>query len=186
MNITETVYENFLRGDIAPFYRHMYADMLLYARSVLQANLEFLAEDCVQSSVEKTYHQRSRFTSAGQWKGFMLTCIRNHAVSLLRHQTAAERYADYFNLQPQEKEDILLDYIRQETLSRLYRAIDSLPEDMRELLQLSFVEGLKNAEIAEKLGLAEITVKKRKARLLTLLRSRLGSETILLLMLLGV
>lgn len=57
-------------------------------------------------------------------------------------------------------EDIHLDYIRQETLQRLYAAIDDLHEDMRMLLEMSFEEGLKNSEIAERLGVAEITVKK--------------------------
>ncbi len=68
------------------------------------------------------------------------------------------------------EEDMLLDYIRQETLSCLYTAIDDLPPEMRELLELSFEQGLKNSEIAERLGIAEITVKKRKARLIVMLR----------------
>ncbi len=44
--------------------------------------------------------------------------------------------------------------------------------------------GLRNAEIAERLGVAEITVKKRKARMLAMLRERLGPEAYLLLILL--
>ncbi len=55
---------------------------------------------------------------------------------------------------------------------------------MRELMRMSFIEGLRNAEIAERLGVAEITVKKRKARMLAMLRERLGPEAYLLLILL--
>lgn len=183
-NISEKAYERFMEGDITLFYRNLYPDMLLYARSVLSSEMSFLAEDCVQSSVEKTYHVRDRFTSAAQWKGFMMTCIRNQAVSLTRHGIAAEKYADYFSLNPEESEDILLDYIRQETLSRLYAAIDALPADLRQILEMSFVEGLRNGEIAERLGVAEITVKKRKARVIALLRSRLGPDATLLLLIL--
>jgi len=39
---------------------------------------------------------------------------------------------------------------------------------------MSYREGLKNAEIAARLGIAEITVKKKKAKILALLSSRMG------------
>lgn len=182
-NTTDIAFRRFMEGDIAYFYRHQYADMILYARSVLQPEMSFLAEDCVQSAVEKTYQNRSQFISAGQWKGFMMTCIRNQAISLMRRSSAADRYADYFSLNPEESEDILLDYIRQETLSLLYDAIDRLPVELKQILEMSFQEGLKNAEIAARLGVAEITVKKRKARLIEELRSVLGPDARLLLLL---
>ena len=53
-------------------------------------------------------------------------------------------------------------------------------------MRMSFIEGLRNAEIAERLGVAEITVKKRKARMLAMLRERLGPEAYLLLILLSI
>ena len=56
----------------------------------------------------------------------------------------------------------------------LFEAIDSLPEQYREIFDLSFESGLKNAEIAKMLGLAEVTVKKRKAKLLAMLHDKLG------------
>ena len=70
--------------------------------------------------------------------------------------------------------------IEHETLDALYAAIKSLPPNYRELLSMSFEEGLKNAEIAARLGVSEITVKKRKARMIEMLRSRLGGEIDLL------
>ena len=50
---------------------------------------------------------------------------------------------------------------------------------------MSYREGLKNAEIAARLGIAEITVKKKKAKILALLSSRMGdiSPAIVLLLL---
>lgn len=38
---------------------------------------------------------------------------------------------------------------------------------------MSYHEGLKNSEIAERLGVAEITVKKQKAKLLAMLREKM-------------
>ena len=54
--------------------------------------------------------------------------------------------------------------------------MDALPEMYRELFRLSFEQGLKNAEIAELLCVSEITVKKRKARMLEKIRRLLGRD----------
>ncbi len=169
--LTEKAYRQFVGGDIGFFYTYLFPDMMLYASSCLPGQLAIMAEDCVQNAVEKAYWRRGEFTSASQWKAFLITCIRNKAISYQRNATAADRYQEFIGNINEAEEDILIAYIRQETLQRLYAAIDALPPDMRRLLQMSFEEGLKNAEIAERLGVAEITVKKQKARLIAMLRS---------------
>lgn len=169
--LTEKAYRLFVDGDIGFFYSYIYPDMILYASSCLPGQLSIMAEDCVQYAVEKAYHHRTDFTSSSQWKAFLITCIRNKAISYMRNSSAAERYQEFVGNINDLHEDILLDYIRQETLQRLYAAIDALPQEMRRLLEMSFEEGLKNSEIAQRLGIAEITVKKRKARLIAMLRS---------------
>lgn len=65
-----------------------------------------------------------------------------------------------------------------------FAAIESLPEEYQRILWMSYREGLKNAEIAARLGVAEITVKKKKAKILALLSSRMGdiSPAVLILM----
>lgn len=169
--LTERAYRRFIDGDVGFFYSYIYPDMILYASSCLPGQLSIMSEDCVQNAVEKAYHRRHDFISASQWKAFLITCIRNKAISYLRNSTAAERYQEFVASLDDLHEDILLDYIRQETLQRLYAVIDTLPQEMRHLLEMSFEEGLKNSEIAQRLGVAEITVKKRKARLIAMLRS---------------
>ena len=64
--------------------------------------------------------------------------------------------------------------IEHEIHEMLFDAIESLPEKFHKIFELSFEAGLKNAEIAKILGIAEITVKKRKAALITHLHNRLG------------
>lgn len=187
--LTEQAFERFVKGDIGYFYTHIYRDMLLYAVSCLPGQMSIMAEDCVQNAVEKAYWRREDFNTGAQWKAFLITCIRNKAITYQRNAAASGRYQEFISNFSELDEDILLDYIRQETLQRLYAAIDDLPEDMRLLLGMSFEEGLKNSEIAERLGVAEITVKKRKARLIAMLRSSfpelIDPEIILLLFILN-
>ena len=66
----------------------------------------------------------------------------------------------------------------------LFTAIDNLPESYKAIVEMSFDEGLKNAEIAKRLGISESAVKKRKARMLDNLRNSMRDkeklETIIL------
>ena len=61
----------------------------------------------------------------------------------------------------------------------LFNAIHSLPDRERQIFELSFIEGLKNIEIAEQLGVSDSTVKKAKAKVLEILREELDPRLFL-------
>ena len=71
--------------------------------------------------------------------------------------------------------------IDQEAQTLLYSAIEELPEKARIVFEMSFMEGLKNVEIAEKLGLSDSSVKKYKATALDFLRKKLEPSLFLFL-----
>ena len=62
-------------------------------------------------------------------------------------------------------------------LDLLFDAIRSLPERYRRLFDLSFEQGLKNAEVAALLNISESAVKKQKAALIKQLRDELVRRT---------
>lgn len=161
---------------MAPFYERYFPGMVMYASRLLGPELDWMADDCVQDAVLDAFQKRYSFTSAEQWRAHMLACIRNKAVSALRKLSAMRNYTDAGDTELQEA-DATRAMIEHETLDSLYAAIENLPPDYRTLLRMSFEEGLKNAEIAAALGIAEITVKKRKVKLLEMLRRSMGGET---------
>lgn len=61
-----------------------------------------------------------------------------------------------------------------EKVSLLERLVSGLPEDFRTPLQLSTVEGMTSAEIAEVLGILESSVRTRLARARKLLKEKLA------------
>ena len=71
-----------------------------------------------------------------------------------------------------------MELIRQETIDVLMGAVNRLPDDMRQLCEMIFREGLKTAEIAQQLKMTESGVKKKKRRLLDLLRKSLSPEAL--------
>lgn len=176
----EPIFSEFKNGNLRPLYKSLYRDLLLYASSFLPGNLAILAEDCVQDSIEKAYYERTQFASYAHLKAFLYRCIHNQAISLIRSDQASQNYYTAISDSDISEEDILIAYIRTETLSRLYNAIDGLPPEMRQLLELSFEKGLKNKEIANLLGVAEITIKKKKALMLTFLKKGLTNSHLII------
>ena len=180
----DAIFHNFITGKMTPFYDRYYPGLLMYARRVLlDSELEWMAEDCVQEAVMDAFQKRHIFNDPAQWHAHMLACIPNKAISARRRLSARRNYEENMSAGSDSRNpepDITHALIEHETLDALYAAIKSLPPNYRELLSMSFEEGLKNAEIAARLGVSEITVKKRKARMLEMLRSRLGGEIDLL------
>ncbi|MCM1051420.1 MAG: sigma-70 family RNA polymerase sigma factor [Paenibacillus sp.] len=162
---------------MTPFYERYYPGMLMYATRLLGDELEWMADDCVQDAVMDAFQKRDTFNSAEQWRAHILACIHNKAVSALRRLSAMRNYTAEHNHAGERSEgDASRAMIEHEMLDALYAAIEELPAEYRTLLRMSFEEGLKNAEIARRLGVAEITVKKRKAKMLEMLRSKLGGN----------
>lgn len=177
MHSPDTIFRMFKAGKMTPFYERYYPGMLMYASRLLGDELEWMADDCVQDAVMDAFQKRDTFNSAEQWRAHILACIHNKAVSALRRLSAMRNYTAEHNLAGERSEgDASRAMIEHEMLDALYAAIEELPAEYRTLLRMSFEEGLKNAEIARRLGVAEITVKKRKAKMLEILRSKLGGN----------
>lgn len=171
-----SIYHHFKNGRMRPFYSAMYPRLLLYASRILGERLSYMAEDCVQTAVMNTYLRRNDIDDAQKWRAWLLTAIRNNALMQLRGDEYRRQYENSTMLSENETEDVNLAIIEQEVYSRLFSAVDALPEKYKEIFRMNFEEGMKLSEIAETLNVAEITVKKRKAKLIELLRKKLGEN----------
>lgn len=168
------IFRSFISGKLTPFYESLYPGLLVYASRQLGDELAYLAEDCVQDAVMSSYTERHRLKSSMAWYAYILKCIFHSSLGLVRKLNSRNNYLGSGETDSGITPDIEVALLEQETLEMLYRAIDSLPTEYRTILRLSYMEGMKNAEIAERLCIAEITVKKRKARILQMLRDKLG------------
>lgn len=175
------IYKDFINGRMKSFYEDYYPALLLYASRFLGEDFSFLSEDIVQDAIYKTYLERDRILSESSLKSYLYTSIHNSAVSILRKAGSRDRY---LSQQDTVTGDLTNCIIEQETLRRLFLAIDHLPQPYREVVELSFGDGLRNAEIAEILGISVSAVKQRKSKLILLLQKMVadGNDPVLLLL----
>lgn len=165
----------FKEGHLELLYRRVYPGLLLYAVKNAGDRHDFLAEDCVQNAIFNAWKRRDSFDSIYTLKSFLYTAIKNEIISLYRKRKAQERYSS----QLEDELCFANSIIDQETQLLLYNAIRCLPDKERQIFELSFIEGLKNLEIAEQLGVSDSTVKKTKAKALETLREKLDPRLFL-------
>ena len=183
MDIDNHIYTKFKEGDLDAFYSKAYASLLSAVVKMLPKDQAFLAEDLVQDSIFSAYKNRSNFNSPANLKSYLYSCVHNEAVTLIRKHSSKMRYADVLPAIPMDL-SVEGKIMIQETLDRLYNAISELPEEYRQIFELSFVQGLTNVEVAEILNLSLSGTKKRKARFVEMIRAKLSESDDLLLWLL--
>ena len=180
------IFSSFIEGELQPFYSMMYPGMLRFTAGILGDELAYMAEDCVQDVILSAYLRRDSFCDERYWRSWMLVSIRNRAIQLLRKVKSSQGYLNYIEGQDFDTNGVEAALIEQETMDIFFAAIDALPVRYREIVELSFEQGLKNEEVAGLLGITEVAVRKRKIRLIELLREKLGgkldAETIVVLL----
>jgi RNA polymerase sigma-70 factor (family 1) len=142
------------------------------------------AEDLVQDAFVQYWNRRDEIgAELTVIKGYLYTTVRNSSLNLLKHQKVVRKFQDQQGVEPVEETSIENEIIRSEVLSQIHHAIESLPAACRRISEMSYLDGKKNQEIADELGVSVNTVKTQKQRALHLLRQKLSMETFCLLLL---
>lgn len=183
MKLTQAIIDDFKAGKLDAFYKEAYPSLLMYATRILTDGYAFLAEDCVQDCIFRSYQERNKISSPIAWKSFLYTSVHNSAISILRHYKVHDTYLS--RLEEGIEDDASEMMIEQETLDMLYSAIDMLPQKYRTIFELSFEQGLSNPEIAAELNLSVSGVKKQKSRMLEIIRSSVSDKSVVMVLMLG-
>ena len=112
-----------------------------------------LAADIVQECFVKFWERQQQFDNYYKIKSFLYLSVRNQCLNHLRDNK--EKREDLSLL---ESDVFFQDTLIEEEAYRIfYRAVEDLPPQSREVIHLA-LDGLKNAEIAKHLGIAESSV----------------------------
>jgi RNA polymerase sigma-70 factor, ECF subfamily len=137
------------------------------------------ADDLVQETMLKAYRAWDQYERGTNAKGWLLTILRHAFINEYRRRTrhpatvdldAIEPFAVFEDLQDEDPQGRFFDQIVDD---EVLRAIDELPEQFREAVVLSDVEGLSYDEVAKVLEVPIGTVKSRLFRARRLLQAKL-------------
>ena len=168
------------RGEISAFadiYTTYYDALLNYADRLL--NDVEAARDVVQQVYYKIWENRDVLNISISIKAYLFKSVYHASLNTLAHQKNIQKYEQeqlsdlYFStvIQSPEAEEALW---KSDIEEAIQEAMAVLPKKCREVFVLSKIEGLKNREIAEKLGISEKTVERHMSIALSKLREELN------------
>jgi RNA polymerase sigma-70 factor, ECF subfamily len=167
--------ERIRAGDESAFdsvFRRHYAHLVRMAQSVVREPA--LAEEIAQEVMLELWRRRESLQVEQTFRAYLIRSTRNRALNHIRHQRIVEREAAAAAVDPPSSPSAEDEVLGVELERAVRDAIDGLPEDCREVFQLSREQGLKYAEIATALEISVKTVEKRMGQALAQLRERLA------------
>jgi RNA polymerase sigma-70 factor (family 1) len=173
--------EAFREGDLKAFsyfYDLFYTRLCVFAVQIIDD--QAAAEDIVAEVFVKLWQKRTHFQTAENIKGFLYISTKNACRNYLKHQLHVRNYENEVSRLPVFDDDwILNEIIVTEVYHALNNAIAGLPEQCAKVLKMSYLDQMKNQEIADTLQISIHTVKSQKARAISLLRKELGNKLLM-------
>ncbi|TKG89880.1 RNA polymerase sigma-70 factor [Puteibacter caeruleilacunae] len=154
-------------------FDQFYPNLCLYAHKYVQ-DIE-VAKDIAQDAFIKCWDRLSDFDADAALKVFLYRTVTNESLNYLKHRKV-EIEAHSILLEEEYMEE---HFLENEVYLWLRRVIHELPPQGKRIIELS-LEGARNPEIAENLGVSLNTVKTIKQKAYKTLREKLSKAEIFL------
>ncbi len=142
----------------------------LYRLALRMAGDRALADDLVQETMLKAYRAWDQYRPGTNIRAWLFTILRNTLISEYRRRRSHAETVDVDEIHGHTVFDQVQDvdpsasFFDRLVDDEVVRAIDSLPDEFREVLVLSDIEGVPYQEIADIVGVPVGTVKSRLHR----------------------
>jgi RNA polymerase sigma-70 factor (family 1) len=164
------------QGDERAFdrlFRKFYPALCFFARRYV--TVEGQAEEVVQDAMVKLWQRRGDFDSFTSVKAFLYISIKNACLDGSEsEQRKLNRDTNWYMQQDQLEPGVEEHIIQSEVLMEISQAIAMLPEQCRNIMRMSYEQGMSGKEIAEAMQITVSTVNNQKARGILLLRKMLS------------
>lgn len=157
------------------FDRHAGAAFSLAYR---MSGRQTLAEDIVQDAFLSIWRTGTRYDRArGSVRSWLLSAVHSRAIDAFRRESTRTRrdvYDDGITERIAARELTDSEFERRDDARQVRSALQDLPDDQRQVIELAYFGGFTHTQIAEMLKLPTGTVKGRMRLGLTKLRAALG------------
>lgn len=170
--------------EIREIYSKYHSLLCFYASKYTKSHSE--AEDIVHSVFARLIEGNLSLNNESALKSYLFSAVRNAALNNIKRDVIKKKFADYTTIHDSNADNsgYLVDKIEAEILFELFSKLDKLPKECNRIFRLSYIEGMSNQGIAERLGISVNTVKSQKSRAKQLLRESLGDLFVLAMFLL--
>lgn len=170
-------------GDHASFqvlYERHWGGLYIHALKMLDDEDE--AKDVVQEVFIGLWNKKQTLDIKSSPGAYLFSAVRNKVLNLIRDKKTRAGYIDLFSLYIDQHSNEVLEGIQEkELLKAIEEVIQSLPEKMKKIFELSRKEHLSHRDISEKLDISEKTVKRQVSNALHILRDKLDRPENLIL-----
>lgn len=130
----------------------------------------FNDEDVVSSVFSNMYQKKLKFDNQEEFVYYIYKSVKNKCLDTIKSDNRMiDRNKAYF--EELEQENLFNQIVENEMLAETYREIQLLPTYSRRIIELSYLEGFSNQEIADELQLSLQTIKNYKRTAVSSLKS---------------
>lgn len=166
-------------------FQEYYHSLLVYSLKFVQNEND--ANDIVQEVFVAVWEKEKYTLEKEHLKSYLFNAVKNGCLNYLKHQSVVRKHVegelDFLKMHEFEfYKSGEKSLIEQEDLEKIYAGINSLSDSYKGIIRMSRLEGLKNKQIAEELGIPLRTVETRLFRALSKLREVLSQKHVFILM----
>lgn len=144
---------------------------------------EAVAEDLVQDAFVRYWQNIDKIATDDQAVyRFLYVCVRNLCYNHLKRRQVVRRWEGLREMRDHEDPVFVNHIIRSEVIAEVHRIMEQMPAACRQIFEMSYLEGIPNSIIAEKLSISINTVKTQKQRGIRFLRKKISPEFYVILL----
>ena len=152
-------------------FRDYYRPLSVFALKYI-GDLE-LASEIVQNLFVHLYENRSTLVITASLKSYLYQSVRNRCLNQIKQWKTQKKHLENYNSEQERVEDLEATIRENELEHLIFKIVDSLPSQRKNVFLLSRVNGLSNSEIAGKLNISKRTVETHISHALKVLREKI-------------
>lgn len=162
------------------FFREYYAPLVYYSFQII--NVKEDAQVIASESLMRLWERREHFESLPAIVSFLYTVTRHASLNYIRSRDRVNhRHLEAGYLTDKFERDSFESIIESETYREVVGSINVLPPQCRKIFSMLFIEGKEYQQIADELQLSVATIRSQKARAVMLIRQKLATGFMLLI-----
>jgi RNA polymerase sigma-70 factor (ECF subfamily) len=148
--------------------------MVIYSHVLRMLNKEDDAKDVVQEVFTTLWLKASQIQGEINLPGYLYTTARHKVINLMRHEQVRNGYIGSLQAYLSSISNVTVEQLDERDLQdAVEREVQTLPDKMRQVYELSRKNNLSYKEISVHLNISDKTVKKQISNALKILRLRL-------------